>query len=39
MWFVSKLALFFLAVCLEKGASKLVGKLDQHMVPPGTGAR
>ena len=39
MWFDSKSALFFLAVCLEKGASELVGKVDQHMVPPGTGAR
>ena len=39
MWFASKLALSFLAVSLEKGANKLEERSDQHMVPPGTGAR
>ena len=39
MWFDSKLVLSFLAVSLEKGANELVGESDQHMVPPGTGAR
>ena len=38
MWFDSNFILFFLAVCLEKGANNLEGKVDQHMVPPGTGA-